>query len=473
MLRKILSGLSWTFSERILAQGASLLIAIILARLLTPDEFGLITIILIFINVANIFVVNGFGEALIQKRDADAIDFSTIFWISFLFAVVLVVLIWILAPYIAIFYENANLTYPLRILSLKLILSSLNSIQQAYISKNLLFDLLFFSTLAGTVISAFIGITMAYMNCGVWALVFQYMINSFISTSILCFYINWRPQVCFSLTSAKTLIGFSWKITAAAVINEIYIQLRAIIIGKIYTVSDLAFYNKGNMFPQALMTNVNVAINKVFFPIMAKYNNDIPNLKVLLKRAIRSSTFIAFPIVIFLVISADNIVLLLLTDKWVESISYMRILCLFWIFQPMQTLNWQLLKAIGRSDICLKLEILKKTIGIFLVVGTMLISVKALAISAVVFAIISMLINMWPNRILINYGIYEQMMDIIPCFIICFLSTILTYPIFVIDLSNIIKCLAKAFIFFTSYIFLLYIYSKRKGMDIKSFLTKQ
>lgn len=454
-MNKIISGLSWSFGERILAQGVSFLVSIILARILSPNEFGLIAIIMVFINIANVFVSNGFGESLVQKKDSDKYDFTTIFWCGFTFSIVLMAIIWLLSPMISEFYHSDALIWPLRILSIKLVLASLNSIQHAYIEKHMMFKQMFFSTLIGTVFSAVVGIGLALKGAGIWALIFQYLSNSAIDTIALSFIINWKPFFYFSKERAKKLVSFSWKVTASALVNEVYAQLRLIIIGRRYSSADLAYYNKGNSFPQLIMTNVNVAVNKVFFPAMSNINDNIDYLKKVTRKAVTGTALVTFPFMIYLFVAADKIIPLLLTEKWMESVDYLRILCFLWMFQPVQSAHWQVIKAVGRSDICLKLEIMKKTIGIVLVISTMFISVRALAYSAVAFAVISMIINMVPSRNLIGYTFLEQIIDILPCIVASFVSAIFTSIISLNIKGYLFGAIVDAFVSFSLYGFVL------------------
>ncbi|SCW59237.1 Membrane protein involved in the export of O-antigen and teichoic acid [Ruminococcaceae bacterium YRB3002] len=466
--RKIVGGLGWSFGERILAQGVSFLVSIILARILAPDEFGVISLILVFINIANVFVANGFGESLIQKKDADKTDFSTVFWCGFALSIILVLIIWVLAPFISAFYNKPELTMPMRILSLKLILASLNSIQQAYISKHLLFRKMFFATLIGTIISAFVGIGMAYEGLGVWALVAQYLTNSAIDTIALAFLVKWHPEMIFSSIAAKKLIGYSWKITGAALINELYTQIRSLIIGKVYSTADLAYYNKGNTFPQVIMTNINTAVNKVFFPVMSNYGNDREGLKQFTRKSLKGTALVTFPIIAFLIASADKVIPFLLTEKWSFSIPYLRILCLYWIVQPIQTTNWQVLKASGRSDLCLILEILKKTIGIILVACTMFISVRALAWSSVVFAGISMIINMIPNNTIIDYSVFEQFKDLFPIILMTVIATLCAWSVSFVPLYYLFSIMIELVVCFGMYMFMTYFYLKSQEPELLS-----
>lgn len=415
-IAKVTSGLSWAFGERILAQGVTFIVSIVIARILSPEEYGLISLVLVFINLANVFVENGFGESLIQKKDSDIEDFSTVFWCTLFFSIILYCILFIAAPYIGVFYNNTIVSSVLRVLSLKMLLASMNTIQRAYVAKHLQFKKYFFSTLGGTVISGVSGILLAYMGAGVWALVAQYLVNSAIGTLILLITVKWKPQFIFKIERAKILLNYSWKVTGAAFINSLYIEMRSLIIGRVYSSADLAYYNRGNQFPSLFITNINTAINTVFFPVMSSMQDNISELKQFARKSLKMSSYIIFPIMAGLVGVAEVLVRVLLTEKWLPCVPFLQILCIFYGVQPLQSVNWQMLKAVGRSDLCLKLEIIKKIIGFALVLSTMFISVEALTWSTTAFAIISMIINMAPNKKIVGYSMKEQFADILPNF---------------------------------------------------------
>ncbi|ULT56202.1 lipopolysaccharide biosynthesis protein [Neobacillus drentensis] len=415
---KVVSGLFWTFGEKMMTQGVSFALSIILARLLMPNEYGVIALILVFINLANVFVSTGIGESLIQKKDADETDFSTIFYCSFVISIFLYVILFFTAPFIASFYDNAELLWVLRVLALVIPVSSISTIQEAYVSKNMIFKKFFLSNLGGTLVSGLIGILMAYYGFGIWALVAQYLISTIVGTIILFFTISWRPRLIFSVKSAKELMGFGWKLVVTNLIISLYSELRSLIIGKVYTMSDLAYYNRGNQFPSIIITNINTAISKVVFPAMAEVNDDIMSLKTLTRRAMKITAYLIFPLMIGLMSVANSLIMVLLTEKWLFVVPFLQICCVYWLFQPMQTANWQAIKALGRSDLLMNLEILKKVIGVLILLISMNISVYALAISNAVFAGISMIINMIPNKKLINYSMREQIRDIAPALLL-------------------------------------------------------
>ena len=415
--KKVFSGMIWAFGEQFAAQAVSFILSVILARLLMPDEYGTITMVLVFINIANVFVTNGFGEALVQRKNATDEDFTTVFYCSLAVAVFLYSVLYITAPLIAAFYDSPELALVLRVLSLKLPIASINSIQRAYVQKNMQFKKFFFSTLGGTILSGVLGIFMAYKGFGVWALVAQYMSNSCVATIVMFFTVRWKPKLVFCKSSAKELIKFAWKLTAASLINTVYNELRSLIIGKKYSSSDLAYYNKGNHIPSLAITNINSAISTVIFPAMSQCNNDPNRLKAITRRSMKVAAFVIFPVMGGIIGVGESLIRLLLTEKWIPCVPYLYMACMYWACQPVQTANWQVIKAMGRSDLALRLEIYKKVIGFLLVFVSIPFGVEAIAASNVLFAIISMLINIIPNKRLINYSIREQMLDLAPSFI--------------------------------------------------------
>lgn len=414
---QVLSGLFWKFGERIIAQGISFIISLVLARLLLPEEYGLIALVLVFINIANVLVSDGLSASLIQKKNATRIDFSTMFYCSVFFSLILYIILFFSAPLIASYYNKQQLVAVIRVLALQVPLSAIKSIQHAYVSRHMLFKKFFLSTLGGTLISGIVGIVMAYRGFGVWALVEQYLVNSIIDMSVLFFTVDWRPYPEFSKDSAKSCLGYSWKLLTASLINTIYNESRSLIIGKIYSEADLAYNSKGNQFPSLAINNLNTAISSVLFPAMSKVGDSCSELKSMTRNSMKITSYAIFPLMFGMIAVAEPMVRILLTDKWIGCVPFIQICCVYWMFQPCLTANNQALKAAGRSDICLKLEIIKKIIGFGLVFATMHISVYALALSNALFAFASTIINIFPTRSVIKYGYREQFIDLLPAFL--------------------------------------------------------
>ena len=410
----IVANLFWKFGERILAQGISFLVSLVLARLLLPSEYGTVALVLVFINLANVFVSDGLGEALIQKKNADDTDFSTMFFCSLGLSIVLYVVMFFAAPLIANYYQDVTLVSVLRVLALRLPLAAINTIQHAYVAKQMQFKKFFFSTLGGTLVSAIVGISMAYHGFGIWALVGQYLSNCFIDTVVLFFTVEWRPHLMFSLLSVKQLLPFGWKLMAAGFISSLYGELRNLVIGKVYSTEDLAFYNKGNHFPSLTVTNVDTSISSVLFPAMSSINNDPNHLRALTRKSMRMSSYFVFPMMIGMCAVGETMIHFLLTDKWIGCVPFLRLSCIYWMIQPLQTANAQAIKACGRSDIYLKLETAKKIIGVGLIFVTMRMGVMAVVFSNLLVAAISVIMNIYPNKKLIGYGYIDQFKDVFP-----------------------------------------------------------
>lgn len=410
--QSVFFGLFWKFGERILAQLVTFIVSIILARLLTPSDYGAIAIVNVFIMIANVFVVSGFGNSLIQKKDADETDFSTVFYFNMLLGVALYGVIFFVAPVVAKFYNLPILCSVLRVLGLRIIVASVNNIQHAYVSKHMLFKRFFWSTLGGTILSAVVGIIMAYMGYGIWALVGQYITNTIVDTLVLWFTVRWRPKMLFELNRLGSLFSYGWKLLCSALLDTGYRELRGLVIGKMYTPADLAFYNKGKSFPNLVVTNINASIQSVLFPAMANCQDEREQVKSMMRRSIRISSYMMMPLMCGLALVAEPFVTLLLTEKWLPCVPFLQITCFTFGFMPIHTANLQAIKAMGRSDIFLKLEVIKKVIGVTVLISVMRYGVMAIAVSGIFTTVLASIINAFPNKKLINYGYVEQIKDL-------------------------------------------------------------
>lgn len=415
--QKTLLGAIWKFGERILAEVMHFVISIILARILMPDDYGLIALVMVFIVLCDKLVVCGFATSLIQKKDADNVDFSSVLYFSLFVAVILYCGLFLSAPYIADFYdkfERVLLISVIRVAGLSLFLVAFNSVQQAYISKNMLFKRNFWSTLGAVAVSGAIGIVMAYRGLGVWALVVQNMIRTIIGMLILFYTVRWRPQLVFSLARLKDLFAYGWKIFMSSVIKVVYNDLRSLVIGKFFTPADLAFYNRGQTLPQLVDSNITGTIDAVLFPAYAKLQDNKSALVNAVRRAVKTSCYILMPMLALMAAVASPLVSVLLTDKWLPCVPFMQILCLSFMFSPIETENLQSIKAIGRSDIVLKLEIAKRTIGVVLLVCAVPLGLYAIVWSMLIGNIIAAIFNVFPVKKLIGYHMIKQFLDVLP-----------------------------------------------------------
>lgn len=410
----VITNFFWRFLERCGAQGVTFIVSIVLARLLDPTVYGTVALVTIFTTIVQVFVDSGMGNALIQKKDADDLDFSSVFYFNMAMCSVLYLIMFFAAPLIASFYRMPELTAIVRVLSFVVVISGVKNVQQAYVSRHLMFKRFFFSTLGGTIGAAVIGIAMAYLGFGVWALVAQMLFNAAVDTTILWITVKWRPKKMFSFQRLKSLFSYGWKLLASSLIDTVYNDLRQLIIGKKYSSGDLAYYNQGKKFPQLIVTNINTSIDSVLLPTMSKAQDDMAAVRSMTRRAIKTSTFLMMPAMIGLAVCAEPLVQLILTEKWLPCVLFLRIFCITYAFYPIHTANLNAIKAMGRSDLFLKLEIIKKTVGIIAILITMWISVQAMAYSFLVTTILNQIINSWPNKKLLNYSYLEQVKDMMP-----------------------------------------------------------
>ena len=411
---KVTTNLIWRLMERFGAQLVTFVVSIILARILDPVVYGTIALVTVFTTVLQVFVDSGFGNALIQKKDSDDLDFSTVFYFNIAVCLVLYWAVFFLAPLISLFYEKPELTPIIRVLSLTIVISGVKNVQQAYVSKHMLFKRFFFATLGGTIGAAVLGITLAYLGFGVWALVAQMLFNTTVDTIILWITVKWRPKRMFSFTRLKTLFSFGWKLLVSALLDTGYRELRSLIIGKQYSTEDLAYYNKGQQFPNLIVTNINTSIDSVLLPTMSAEQDNKERVKAMTRRAIKTSSFIMMPLMVGLAVCAEPVVRLLLTEKWLPAVFFLRIFCFTYAFHPIHTANLNAIKAMGRSDYFLRLEIIKKVVDIAALFATMFISVEAMAYSLLATTFISQVINAWPNKKLLGYSYLEQLKDMLP-----------------------------------------------------------
>ena len=412
--KKVLSNFFWRFFERCGAQGVTFIVSIVLARLLDPDVYGTVALVTVFTTIMQVFVDSGMGNALIQKKEADDLDFSSVFFFNIAVCSLLYLIMFIAAPFIAAFYKMPELTSVVRVLSLILIISGVKNVQQAYVSRNMQFKKFFFSTIGGTIGAAVVGIVMAYLGFGVWALVAQMLFNAAVDTIILWITVKWRPKMMFSFERLKALFSFGWKLLVSSLLDTVYNDLRQLIIGKLYSKNDLAFYNQGKKFPHLIVTNINTSIDSVLLPTMSKAQDDKNAVRSMTRRAIKTSTYIMMPVMIGLAVCAEPLVSLILTDKWLPCVLFLRVFCITYAFYPIHTANLNAIKAMGRSDLFLKLEILKKIIGLTAILITMWISVEAMAYSLLVTTLLNQIINSWPNKKLLGYSYLEQIKDMLP-----------------------------------------------------------
>jgi len=450
--QSVFSNMIWRFAERCGAQIVQFIVSIVLARILAPEAYGIIALVTVFTTILQVFVDSGLGNALIQKKDADDLDFSTVFYTNIVICLVLYIGIFIASPTIARFYDDLNLIPVIRVLSLTLVISGVKNVQQAYVSKKMIFKKFFFATLLGTIGAAFLGVIMAINGMGVWALVAQQLFNLSLDTIILWITVKWRPKLCFSFKRLKKLFSFGWKLLVSSLIDTVYNNVRQLLIGKLYSSADLAYYNRGKQFPNLIVQNINNSIDSVLLPTMSQEQDNKEKVKNMTRKAIKTSVFIMAPLMMGLAFTSKNVVTLILTEKWLECVPYLCIFCITYMFYPIHSANLNAINAMGRSDLFLKLEIIKKIVGIVLLLVTIKINVLAMALSLLVSSVISQIINSWPNKKLLGYSYIDQLKDILPSIMLAIFMGVVVYIIGFIKLPTILSLILQIIVGIIVYI---------------------
>lgn len=412
----LLGNFSWKFAERISAQLVTTFVAILLARLLDPSDYGLIAMVTIFITLADVLVSDGLASALVQKNNADALDFSSFLYFNIVLSAGVYLILFFAAPFVSAFYGEGYeiLTPILRVQGLKVLFTAVNSVQHAYVSKKMMFRNFFWATLTGTIVSGAVGVIMAYSGWGVWALVAQNLVSIFINTVALAIMIKKLPVLQFSFSRVKKLFGYGSRILGSSLLISGFVELRALIIGKMYSSADLAFYDKGRHFPQLIISNVNTSISAVLFPELSNKQDELEKVKEITRGSIRFCSFILCPMLMGLAAVARPFTVVVLTEKWLPCVPLMQMFCIIYLFQPIHSANMQAIKAMGRSDIYLWLEVIKKTVEVIALLITMWIGVNAIVVGMLLLTIVFTYVNAYPNIKLLNYTFREQMLDIFP-----------------------------------------------------------
>lgn len=410
-MNRILSNVTWRFAEQISSYSVTFIVSIIIARILAPEDYGSIAIIMVFITLANIFVQNGFSAALIQKKNADNLDFSSIFYFILAFSTVLYAILFVISPYVALYYNSDVLCPALRVLGLRLIIGTVNTVQQAVIAKKMIFRKNFFSTLGGNVVSGILGLVAAYAGLGLWALIIQNLSHLIVTTIILWYTVKWRPILAFSWRRLKGLLDFGWKLMASALAGAIYDDLRTLIIGKVYSKSDLAYYSRGQQFPQLIMNNVNNAVSSVTFPVLSEKQDNKDDLANSNRRLIQIMSGVISPLLVGLAIVAEPLVHIILTDKWLPCVPFLRVCCIFYWLTCIYNAYLTSYKAIGNSGLALKIELIDDIIGIILIVCFFRISVMAIAIVTVISRIAAFFVCWYITKNIFNVPIRNQISD--------------------------------------------------------------
>lgn len=419
--KRIIKGTIWNTIEKVAVKSSSFVVSIILARILSPNDYGLIGMLTVFIALSTIFIESGFAKALIQKQNRTQEDFSTVFYFNLGIAVILYVILFISAPLIAIFYDTPILSPILRILSINIIIGSINIVQRAQLMIAMDFKSLAKINLYGTVTGGICGIIAAIANYGVWALVIQTIASTFTMTILFFFFTHWRPSLLFSIESFKELFHFGSKLLTASAIVTIFNNISTIAIGKLYKSDQLGIFTRASQFTEMIAWTINDVLGTVTFPVLSELQNNKEALLKVYKKSLFYTSLITFPAMILLALVAKPLVIVLLTEKWLPCVALIQILCFSRMLTPLSSINMNLLNAIGRSDLFMKVDLSKLPLELIILIITIPLGIKAVVLGNLVSSIICFFINTYYPQKYCGYGAIKQIKDTIPIFIALFI----------------------------------------------------
>ena len=465
------SGVKWTSIERIFQQGIQFVIGIILARLLAPSDFGIVGMLTMFITISQTFIDGGFSNALIRKIDCRDIDYTTAFYFNIVIGIICYVILFFSSPYVAIFFKTPILEDLLKVLAVTVLVNSLIIVQIARLTKCLNFKTQAIATIVAVLLSGSIGIYLAYTGLGPWALVWQTVSASIIKCTLLWFYSKWFPKLSFSINSFRELFKFGSKLLTSNLINSFYSQLTTILIGRFYSSKDLGFYSRGQQFAHLPSMTITDVLGKVTFPILSNLQKDDSHLVAVYRKYISITSMIIFFFMCLLIAISKPLILTILTEKWLDSVIYLQMFCFAYMFEHISKLNLNLLQVKGRSDLYLKLEIIKKTIAISLMLLSVRFGVIYICLSVVVYSQIALFLNTYYTGKLFNLGYFVQIKDFSKYLICSVVSCVPAYSLAFFDLNEWYKLFAG--IFFSICIYYMLIRKDLYFIEIKKLVFQQ
>ena len=444
----------WKLLERGGNQLVQLVVQIVMARLLSPEAFGSLAVMLVFVNLGNVLVQSGLNTALVQAPEADEDDFSTVFWMSLAVSLALYLAVFLAAPAVGGYYGDPGLAWPLRILCLVLVVGAYNSVQVAAVQRAMEFRKIFRATMASALLSGALGVGCALAGAGLWALVAQQLSYQLANCAALAIQVPWRPRLVFRPARARELLSFGWKLLASGLLDQGYQSLSDLIIGKRFTTSELGLVSQGKKYPQALGSMLDGAIQPVMLSAVSRLQGDVPQVKRLVRRALKTSTYLVCPCMALFAVVAEPLVGLLLGEGWLPCVPFVQMYCVVYMLLPIHTTNLQALNGMGRSDLFLKLEVVKKAIGVSALLFAVFAvgDLRAIVATYIATGVIATFVNVWPNRKVIGYPYAEQVRDMAPAFLLAAASAAAAWPVSLTGLPALGQLALQAAVFAAAYI---------------------
>ena len=474
--RKAVKGISWNLLERFGVQGMSFIMGIIMARLLTPEAYGLIGMIVVFFAIAEVFVRSGFGEAYVQKKEVTDVDANTVFFTNFLISVLLYIILYYSAPAISRFYEEPKLIGLTRIMGLMIIINAFNVIQRAQISRNLNFKRKTKITLISTMASGLAGITAAFYGFGVWSIVIQRMGNRLFTTSGLWITSKWTPNYQVSKASFKSMFSFGSWLLFSNILREIFNNIYKLTIGKFFPAAQLGYYTKAKSFQEIASRQWTQAVSSVSFPVFSQVQDDKQRLQQAMSRFLTHTMVFIMPLMITLLVVAEPFVMLLLTEKWAPMIPFLQLLCIVGFLYPLHSVNVQVLLAQGKSQLNFNLAMIKNGLRVLNIIVMYRYGVIYIIIGEVVLSFIALLINTYYTKKMIDYGFIKQIRDIAKIAIGAFLAGIITFGFSLLFDNYWVHLFGGTVLSFGLFASIQYIINRKlflEIIDLKNFFNKQ
>lgn len=449
---RVFSGTIWTLLEQLGAKCSALIVEIVLARILLPEDYGIVALAAVFITIANTVTVDGLSLALVQKEEADNVDFSTGFFLNLAVSAGIYACVFFSAPLVADFYDSQILCDVLRVLALSVPMSSVNSIQRAYATRNMLFKRFFVSSTFGYLLSGAISIIMAYNGFGIWSLVAQSIMSVMFDTAILWFTVRWRPSLAFSFSRLRGLWSFGWKILTSNLLYQLCLQLRAVVIGKRYTASDLAFFNRGELIPALVACTTDKAMQTALFPAMAKVQSDRSEVRGMFRRFIKVGSYVIVPSMVLLAVVAEPLIGLVFTEKWLPCVPFIWVFCACYSLQTLQSANLLALRAVGRSGTTLLQDCIKRVVDLLLLLISVPFGPVAIACSCLFGSLFAVFVNAVPSKKAFDYGLLCQLRDVMPIVTLAAIAGIVTVAISFANFANVLQLPIQVMVFFVAYV---------------------
>ena len=474
--KQVLSGVVWSYTQQFGTQLISFIVSIILARILLPEEFGLIGMIAVLMGIGSTLFDGGMTSSLIRSNNLDDTDYSTVFIFNLLVSLAVYIIVFLCAPLIAEFYRQPMLTDITRIYAISFVFSAFGSVQNTILTKTMNFKKQALLTMPSLLVSCLVALLFAYNGFGVWSLVAMTLSNTFVLSAILWFTSSWKPHFIFSNEKFKTHFNYGYKLTLSGILDIIFTNIYQIVIGRFFNASVVGYYTRANQLMMMPVGNVSTALNKVAFPLFAEMRNDEELLRNSYKRMMLMVLFIINPVVVLMLVNAEPLTAFLFTEKWLPMVPIFKIICLSGILYPLHLYNLLILQVKGRSDLFLKLEVLKKILLTVVLIVSFYYGLYGLLWGQLVFSILALFINTYFAGSMINYSTKRQLLDMIPLFLVAGFMGVVVYSIDTYILNNfvdILRLIANSFCGVIVYLGLSYLLKFDSLLEIKNIIQKK